>query len=45
MPKLEAKAANRILLLALLLAASYTLMRTVGDSLLLSRIGTNRSCY
>jgi hypothetical protein len=45
MPKLEAKAANRILLLALLLAASYTLMRTVGDSLFLSRIGTNRSCY
>ncbi len=41
MPKLEAKAANRILLLALLLAASYTLMRTVGDSLFLSRIGTD----
>lgn len=41
MPNPEAKAANRILLLALLLAASYTLMRTVGDSLFLSRIGTD----
>ena len=35
----QAKAANRLLLNAMLLAASYISMRTVGDSLFLSRVG------
>lgn len=41
MPKPEVKAANRLLLYAMLLAASYTVMRSVGDSLFLSRVGSD----
>lgn len=41
MSNLEARSANRLMVYAILLAASYTLMRTVGDSLFLSRIGSD----
>ena len=41
MSKLEAKAANLLIGYAMLLAASYTMMRTVGDSLYLSRVGSD----
>jgi len=41
MPTLEARAANRLLCYAMLLAASYTMMRTIGDSLFLSRVGND----
>ncbi len=41
MSNLELRAANRLLIFAMILAASYTLMRTVGDSLFLSRIGND----
>jgi hypothetical protein len=41
MLKLEARAANKLMGYAMLLASSYTMMRTVGDSLFLSRIGSD----
>ena len=41
MSRLEFRAANCLLIFAMILAASYTLMRTVGDSLFLSRIGND----
>jgi hypothetical protein len=45
MAKLEARAANRLLWYAMLFAASYILMRTVGDSLFLARLGSGSLAY
>lgn len=41
MTTMEIRTANRLLLLAFALAASYTSMRAVGDSLFLARVGAD----